>query len=358
MKKLNFKTRSQGQLVSVVYHQGAMVPFIMRGTKIIYRSEPVELPQTLIRMVTDATGDWMEIGFLSNKLLEGDATAGWTDSEHYCIIEAENSFDLMTWIAGNFVPAPSGGVIDNLNGTWYYWSRSTAPKYLKNVLVDYDLTSSRGNKSITALTLHGASISLPNFPYVVSTSMAQLQTDLRAAGYTDAIATYSSAAYTAEIRRHYLKTDDQGQTGATIENFAVTHSGETVTEVRIAETNTLVSLPGYPYSLPSQAAQLQTDLVAAGQSGSVVRLFAGAWRIFLPDRTTAVAQSLRALKATFTTNDQYPRWSDTNAYQGLINDNTVEVGYSNLRATTGGTIVDGAAKQFARLKLTKGTRYD
>ena len=358
MTGINFKTRSQGQLVSVVYHQGAMVPFIMRGTRILYKKDAVELPQTLIRMVTDATGDWMEIGFLSDKVLEGSATDGWTDPGHYCVLELQNSFDLVTWLNGNFIAAPSGGVVDNGNGTWYYWSRSIAPKYLKNVLVDYDLKSTRGNKSITALTLHGASISLPNFPYVVTTSMAQLQTDLRAAGYTNAIATYSAAAYTAEIRRHYLYTDDQGITGAMIASYAVTHSGDTVTEVRIVETDTVVSLPGYPYSLPSQAAQLQADLVAAGQSGAVVRLFSGEWRIYLPDRTTAVAQSLRSFKATFTINDQYPRWSDTNAYQGLINDNTAEVGYTNLREASGGTIADGAGKQFARLRITKGDRYE
>jgi hypothetical protein len=349
-KTLRIRTKITQQTVSTIYHNGAMVPYVIRGGKIVHAKNPIPLDECAFRIVSDADGKWFEFGFLSAHDLDGNATDGFTDPANYIRLIPENSDDLMTWNEGNFIPCPTGAVVDNLDGTYWYWARSTWPQTLNSVMLDMDLRSTRGGKTITALTLFNSSISLPNFPYAVETSMAQLQTDLRAAGYTDAIASYTSAPYTAEVRRHYL-ADGMYY----VQNLDVTHDGASVTAVYSLE-GTLVTLPGYPYSLPAQAATLQTDLVAAGQSGSVVRLFAGEWRIFLPNRVTTAAATVRSLKATFTPNDPYPAWNSLGSYLGLLNDNVIEAPYSNLRTASGVAVTDASSRQFARLKLTAGSR--
>jgi hypothetical protein len=355
-KTLRIRTKIAQQTVSAIYHNGAMVPYVIRGGKIVHAKNPIPLDECAFRLVADAEGEWFEFGFLSAHDLDGNATDGFTDPANYIRLVPQVSHDLINWTDNAFIPCPTGAVVDNLDGTFWYWCRSTWAKWQKNAILDFDLRSTRGKKSITALSLLGANISLPNFPYDVDTEMPQLQADLRAAGYTDAVASYSAAAYTVEIMRHYLQYDTNGVAFYQPERLPVTYDGETVTEVRTHDTNTLISLPSYPYALPAQAAQLQTDLVAAGQSGSVVRLFGGEWRIYLPNRTTAASNVVRNLKATFTPNDQFPRWSQEGSYQGLTADNTVTVPYSNMRNLAGVSVVDASVRQFARLKLTAGSR--
>ena len=319
----------------------------------MHANRVIPMDQCAFRLVTDADGEWFEFGFLSAHELDGNATDGYTDPGNYIRLIPENSDDLVTWHEGNFIPCPTGAVVDNLDGTFWYWSRSVWPKYQKSALVDFDLRSARGGKSITALNLFGANITLPNYPYAVETAMSQLQTDLREAGYTDAIASYTPAAYTVDVIRHW--TDGSFMTGYRQDQFLVEHTGESVTGVR-NPSGTFLSLPGYPYALPTQAAQLQADLIAAGHSGSVVRLFAGEWRIFLPNRTTESLQSSRLLIATFTPDDPHPEWDANNTYRGLISDNKESKPYSNLRTSGGLAVTDASKRQFARLKLQAGTR--
>lgn len=354
--QLRIRTRMNQQTVSTIYHNGAMVPFVIRGGKIVHAKQPIPLPQTAFRLVTDAEGEWFEVGFLSAHALSGNAVEGYTDPDNYLRIVIQNCDDMVNWEVGNFIPCPTGATINNGDGTWWYWARSAWPRYVKNSLVDFDLRSTRGNKSITALNLFGVNITLPGFPYAVETAMPTLQTHLRNAGYTNAIASYTPAPYTAEIARHFLQYDESSNPFYAPVYLRVVHSGETVTEVRTWDTDTLIPLPAYPYALPSQAAALQTALINAGQSGSVVRLFAGEWRIFLPNRASTQADALRVLRATFKPNDPFPRWSDTGAYQGLINDNTAEAAYSNLRTSGGATVRGAAQRQFVRLQLQAGSR--
>lgn len=356
-KQISIRTKMRNQRVSVIYYQGQMVPFLIRGGKIMYAEEPLQLPQTAFRYITDDVGTWFEIGFLSAHEMEGDAVDGWVDIENYLRIAPENSLNMVHWHEGNFSNAPGGSVVNNGDGTYWYWARCTWAKNVKSILADWDLRSRRGGKSITSLTFLNAAITLPNFPYAVETDMPQLQTDLRAAGYTDAIASYDPLPYTAEVKRHYQDLDtDQPYI---VETYQVTHDGETVTDVYFINDGDaeLISLPGYPYALPSQAATLQADLITAGHSGAVVRLFAGEWRIYLPDRTTSAAQSSRYLYAVFIPNDPFPRWASDGAYQGLINDQTESVGYNNLRNTEGAPLIDASSKQFFRYNLHGGSRF-
>jgi hypothetical protein len=350
-KTLRINTRMRDQRVGTIYYKGQMVPFLIRGGKIVYADRPIKLPDCAHRQITDADGTWLEFGFLSAHVLEGNATIGWTDPDHYLTLQCQNSMDMVNWHEGQFINAPGGAVIDNGDGTYWYWQRSRWPKNLKTSIIDYDLRSTRGQKTITAINLHNANITLPNFPYAVETDMTTLQNDLRAAGYTDAICSYSGALYTVDAIRHW--NDGSFMKGNIKDKFLVEHTGESVTAVRLPN-NSLVSLPGYPYVLPVDAAALQSDLIAAGHSGSVVRLFAGEWRIYLPNRLDS--SNMRLLRATFTPNDPFPDWDASNNYRGLINDNFAEQSGHNLRDSLGDAIIDASDRQFARLLLDPGTR--
>lgn len=145
--------------------------------------------------------------------------------------------------------------------------------------------------------------------------------------------------------------------GPTIDHLQVTHSGESVTQVTSPE-GTVISLPNLPYALPTDAALLQADLIAAGYSGTVVRLFAGQWRIHIPDVTNSSGgSSFRNLIATFTPGDPAPYWDADGVYQGLLPDNTETQPYTNLRTITGQPVNDAAKRQFCRLNLTAGARF-
>lgn len=141
------------------------------------------------------------------------------------------------------------------------------------MLVDEVLVCDRYGKSITGITLFRSAVSLPNYPYAMPSQASALQTDLRAAGYTGATVSSTSAALTAEIYNH---------TVAGRRLLSVTHSGASVTAVTPYGASA-ISLPSYPYALPSQAATLQADLRTAGYSGAVVMLYKDPWTITLPN---------------------------------------------------------------------------
>jgi hypothetical protein len=117
-----------------------------------------------------------------------------------------------------------------------------------------------------------------------------------------------------------------------------------------------ISLPGYPYAMPAQAATLQADLRAAGQSGAVVKLYGDAWTILLPDRPCPTPD-YRASIADITPDDPYPAWDFFETYLGELPDTAVVGTSGNIRPGGGGGVIPEALKQFARLKITRGTRH-
>ena len=130
-------------------------------------------------------------------------------------------------------------------------------------------------------------------------------------------------------------------------------SGSNVTDV----SNRGSTIPlSYPYSMPSQRAALQSALAAAGYSGAVVKLYDDEWDVFIPDLDTILDD--REFKLTITPEDPYPLWDFFGNYLGLQPDNIVPGDFENLRATTGLASVEEANRDFARLKISAGTRYD
>lgn len=339
---------TQGQEIGQVHIGGEEAEFVFgRGTQILPTLGAEIFGRTEARMQLDDAGDWFEIGFKMDHLLTGNAAAGFTDAGNYFRIHLEQSLDLATWSASQFFPAPVP-VIDHLDGTWTYWSRAAIPRLWKYVTIDETATTSRYGKSITAIHFFGAHLALANYPYAMPAAAAALQADLRTLGFAGATVTSTSAALSVEVKRHYLADN------YTVLSYPVTLSGSDVTEVR-TNTGTLIPL-SYPYAMPAAQATLQADLAAAGHSGAVVKLFGDEWEIFIPDRSTILNN--RRLVITIDPGDPFPVWNFFGEYQGLNPDNIIEGTFSNLRATTGLAPLDEAGKQFGRLKITAGTRYD
>jgi hypothetical protein len=153
---------------------------------------------TEIRTVEDGGKTWMEVGIVihNSTPLTGNPTDGWAMHDGYGYIYLEWRRRLTQWEPGIFVAAPSP--LESRTGETVYWSRSihpvTAPTGTAAELVCESTLASRDsrNNPVTGFEVAGVAVSLPNFPYTFPEDAAQLQTDLRAAGYTAAEVTASS----------------------------------------------------------------------------------------------------------------------------------------------------------------------
>lgn len=349
---IRIRTKMSNQLVSTIYHQGVMVPFLLRGGKIVHSQKTISLPQTLIRMVSDIEGNWMEFGFLSTVELEGNPSDGWVDPGQYAAIRMQTSMDMFNWSEGGWIPAPSGGVIDNLDGTFWYWSRSIVPQHWKSLLIDNRIGSDRYNKSISNIKISNTTVGLPSYPYSLPSQAAALQADLRAAGYAGALVTSSAADMTVSIINHHWTDSFYNRHDL----VPTVNSSAQVTDVRgHGIDGASIPLPSYPYQMPAAQATLQADLRAAGYTGSVVKLHEDPWEIFIPDRLVNNLIS-RYIQLTITPGDPHPWWDAFGVYQGLNQDDTIYGDSENYRSAEGDGQVE-ATKQFARLAMVPGTRY-
>jgi hypothetical protein len=120
---------------------------------------------------------------------------------------------------------------------------------------------------------------------------------------------------------------------------------------------TRITLPAYPYAMPAARATLQSALRTAGHSGAVVTLYGDEWTIFLPDRPAA-NNTDRQFSLTYTPDDPYPAWDMYLNYLGNQSA-AAELGtFGNVRPAVGSGVALEANKQFARLRIRAGTRYD
>lgn len=343
---ITLESRHAGNVVDRVYHAGQEADFIFGQGTALFAKIPAEIyGRTEARTVTDATAFWFEFGFRMDHLLSGNGAAGYTDAGNYFRLEIEQSTDLVNWSAGKFVPAPVP-VVANGDGTWTYWSRALVPLWWFNVLADLTLTSDGYGKSITQLSVGQVPVTLPGYPYAMPAQAASLQADLRANGYPGAVVSSVAAPLTVGIKNHTVD-------GTRI--YRATLSGSTVTGVG-DQFLASIPLPGYPYAMPAQQATLQSDLRAAGHSGAVVKLYGDNWTIVLPDRFAA-SPPQRNSAAEIIPGDPYPAWNMFEEYIGLQPDTTVTGTSGNIRPGGGGGVIPEALKQFARLKITRGTRY-
>lgn len=314
---------------------------LYRGRQVWPCRGPLRLPPLMSRMVNDADGMWLEVGFQSPEELDGDASSGWTDTRGYCALEIESSFDLATWAAGSFTDC-AGSPASLPDGSWEYWSRAVVPRLWENTMVDLAATTTRYGKSITAINVCGVAVDLPDYPYAMPGDAAELQSDLRAAGYPGAVVSVASGALTVGARNH---------TVGGIFPLAVTMAGASVTAV--AAAGSTISLAGYPYAMPSQRAALQADLRSAGYDGSVVMLYGDTWSIHLPD--LLISGASRLFTQDITPADPYPVWNFFGDYVGDAQNTMIVGGPENIRDPEGQPLEE-AARQFARLVYRKGTR--
>ena len=299
------------------------------------------------RTIAGEDAFWFEFAFTIDALLNGNAGTGFTDSGNYFRLECEQSTDLVNWSLGKFIPSPTGAVLDNGDGTYTYWSRATTAIHYFNIQVDLTITSNRFAKSITGLSIGQVPVTAGmSYPYALPSQAATLQADLRATGYTGAVVSNVAAPLSVEIDNH--------TPGAKI-RLRVVLSGTNVTMVQ-TNFGTNITLPAYPYFMPAQQATLQDDLRAAGQSGAVVMLYGDEWRIFLPDRPAASPVN-RGSVITITPDDPFPAWDMFGTYLGYLSTASIGGDSDNVR-TLGGTPQTEALKQFGRLKITTGTRYN
>lgn len=345
---LGRETRTQGSTADRVFIAGQEAEFVFgRGTQ-LFPNIPVPVWGTHeVRTLQETDAFWFEFGFKIDTVLNGNAATGFTDAGNYFRLDCEQSTDLVNWSMGKFIPSPAGAVVNNGDGTHTYWQRSTVPIWWFNTMVDLSITTNRYGKSITGLSIGQVPISLPGFPYAMPSDAARLQADLRANGYPGAVVSSVSQPLTVKAKNHTVDGTKA---------LHITQSGTSVTMVR-DNYSTNLPLPGYPYAMPSQRAALQADLQAAGQSGAVVMLYADEWTITLPDRQAATNLQRQSM-VTITPDDPYPGWDMFGNYLGLQSAAQINGDFDNVRPGSGGSNILEANRQFARLKISSGTRYD
>lgn len=301
--------------------------------------EDARLDGLQFRVVNDSLGKWMEVGIPSpTDQLVGSAETGWLDPGGHLMLRIERSVDLATW--DHELTACPTGIDDEGDDVWVYWARAKVPVYWQTTLRDFRLVSTLYGKSITSINHLFAEIPL-NYPYAMPADAARLQTDLRWLGYDGALVTSTTAALTARA--------DNYTVGGT-KPLPVTMAGTNVTAVKPVIGAT-ISLPGYPYSMPSQKAALQADLRTAGYTGAVVRLYADPWEIFLPDR--AISGGVFPFFLSFTPGDPFKVWDFFGVYQGEAPGNAINGTAENVR-TPAGEPLEEAERQFFRLGVSGG----
>jgi hypothetical protein len=336
-----------GTDISKFMHEGSEVGMLIyRGAQIYPdpRLGDMLVARTRYRMFEETDATWFEVGWLSVGTLTGNAVDGWEDPDGFCRIKAIQSDDLVTWNDGMFVDSPVEAEEDVGSGNFVYWARSIVPFIWNSVKVDFHLSCARHAKSIEEIQLLGYPISLPNYPYSMPADAATLQADLRAAGYSGAVVSVTTAALTATVKNY---TDSGTQSGS------ATMSGTNVTAVAIR--GTAVSLASYPYAMPSQRASLQADLRTAGYDGAVVTLFDDLWEIHLPD---VLCGSNRPFFLTISPSDPHPVWDFFGNPQADYPQTEIKGDHDNVRTPSGDPLNENPVRQFARFAIELGARYD
>jgi hypothetical protein len=345
-----------GVEVDRVFTGGEEAQFIFgKGTQ-IFPNLPVPIYGCCAaRMTQEADADWFEMGFSVDMsdmggALVGNSAAGWTDAGSYLKIEVERSDDLDNWSMGQFLPAPVP-VVDLGDGKFEYWSRAVVPRLWHDIMIDLTATSDRHGKSITAIKVFDAVLPL-NYPYTqTEITDGTLQADLRNASLGNIPGATVSVA-TGPLRA----TGRWHAEGSGGKYLYVTMVGSNVTDVKLSGSTLAID---YPYSMPSQHAALQADLTAACGGGTnnlaVIQLHSDAWTITLPDLATTGAQ--RSLIVYLDPGDPFPYWDMFGYYVGLNPGNDIAGSFGNLRAPDGAPLQE-RNRQFARLKISAGSRYD
>lgn len=353
---LGRSTYTEGVELGHVFAGGEEAEFLFgKGTQ-LFPSIPVALYGSCVAKITpEADADWFDFGFSVDMAgmggaLIGNSAAGWTDAGNYLKIEAQQSENLTDWNMGQFLPAPVP-VVDLGGGKYEYWSRSVIPRIWQNVMIDLTATTDRHAKTITGIELFKSLLPL-NYPYSpAEIADGTLQADLRnpsLGNIPGAVVSVVTGTLRATGQWHVAGT------GRRV--LYVTMVGSNVTDVRMDGATLPIA---YPYAMPSQHAALQTALTAACGGGTnnlaVIMLHSDTWTITLPDLPATGTN--RSLIINIDPGDPFPTWDMFGNYQGLSAAAAIAGSSGNVRTPAGAPLQE-RNRQFARLKISAGTRYD
>ena len=191
------------QRVKKAIRGGQRWKFLVRdGVQIWPCRMPVH-PDTWARITQVGNEEFFEFGFESLELLSGSASTGWTDTRGRISLELQWSQDMATWATGKFVDCAGSPLA--VSGGYEYWARSVYPRRSASRYADLLVAVNNSQMSpIVALRINDVDLALPHFPYSMPTAAGQLQTDLRAAGFSGAVVTASGSAWRISVPEvHY-----------------------------------------------------------------------------------------------------------------------------------------------------------
>jgi hypothetical protein len=285
----------------------------------------------------DSVARWFDLEIIMPDDFTGSPEIGWSNGT--INLALDYTTDLTTWETVDWITTPGTSVEDLGDGRNKHFARCAVPVQWLETLVDFVLTCDREGKEITSIKVLGSDVSLSGFPYAMPADASRLQADLRTAGFTGATVTTSSAPISVFARDYQFS-------GWHL--LTATMSGSNVTAMD--EFGSPITLPGFPYAMPTDRADLQADLRTAGYSGAVVMLHDDPWAITLPNVLTT--GFIRDFSLKFTPGDPFPVWSFDGTPQ---EDNPYDYAsgqFENIRDPEGGSLREETARAFAAVRIT------
>lgn len=191
------KVKHRGQNVTRIQFQGQRARLIFgKGTQILPQISRELSGFTSTRIVSSGGNKYFEFGIRLNGLMDGSPETGWTDADGYFTMIPEYSTDLINWQLGKFTTPPTDAITAHGGGKFTYWHRAInlVDSSIKTGVLVFRSQDSRNNP-LTSIVLAGVAVSLPNYPYSLPASAAQLQADLIAAGRVGATVTSTATGF-------------------------------------------------------------------------------------------------------------------------------------------------------------------
>lgn len=309
-------------------------PEVARAIKKSWLDENVKMTA---KTTLESDAMWFDLEIILPDDFTGSPETGWTNGTLDLGLDYTTNLD--AWETIDWITTPGTSVEDLMDGTKRHFARASVPVFWIETMVDLRISSNRQGKSITAIHLLETTLALANYPYEMPADAAQLQTDLRALGLDDSTVSVTTAPLTVQVKNH---------TSGGTPVMSVTMDGADVTAVGFFGDSPL-DLPGYPYTMPTDRADLQADLRANGAEGAVVKLFDDVWEIFIPDQLAT--GNLRPITLDFTPNDPYPAFDFTGASIGEGNDSVAVGTFENVRDPEGDPLRE-EIRAFAVMRIT------
>jgi hypothetical protein len=181
-----------GRQVTELRHAGAKVQCLIRNGRVVFVDPELPTRQDLLEVrIAEEDGEngiekWFEVGFnVEADIWTGNAAAGFNDRAGLYRLDLMWSEDLENWSYGKFSDC-ADSPLSMEDGTYDLWARSCYPidSQIKTGVMFIESCMDDRRQPFTALTINSTVIALPNFPYHMPADAAQLQTDLRAAGWS------------------------------------------------------------------------------------------------------------------------------------------------------------------------------